>query len=243
LHLQPTSRLRPTGAQFGTNVIYDWYTCASWDGRATWSCVYDGSDGFDYYWVDIPTHIAVLSKQDCGVDPTGCPEGGAGFVAMAPVEEYDAVLPTGALPNCSGTLTRESEKKWCAGSAPSGSRRTRIQTALSRMHAIGGICDTLAKIGDSLLVHGTLKMYKPAAADSGGAWAPAGGGDHGPNSWMALSQVWTDVYFDSTRHTMESVHRNLQQTLAHELDHLNGVATHFGSPYSTLHSESCSLVP
>ena len=59
---------------------------------------------------------------------------------------------------------------------------------------------------------------------------------------MALSDIWTDVFFDATHHTTEPVHRNLQQTLAHEIDHLRGLL-HFTSPYETLHSAQCGQVP
>lgn len=241
--VEPRQTVPSETAQWDARVIRDWFTCVSWDGGATFVCEYDGSDGFDFYNFDIPSgHISVLSTKDCATDPSGCPTGGAAFAQLPPAQEFD--IDWGGLPpDCNATLTKEGHKKWCSGELPSGTRLTRIKAALASMRTIGGVCTTLANIGDSLLVHKTLKIAKPAPADSGSGWAPIGGGAQGSNSWMAISTVWTDVFYDSTHYTTnEVVHRNLQRTLAHELDHLNG-SIHFASPYQTPNSEACSLVP
>ena len=87
------------------------------------------------------------------------------------------------------------------------------------MHAIRGICDTLAKVEDSLLAHSVLKVYKPLKTDSAAGGVQFVAVTTSLFLYSALRHV-TDVFFDATHHTTEIVHRNLQQTLAHEIDHL-----------------------
>lgn len=71
----------------------------------------------------------------------------------------------------------------------------------------------------------------------------------GTGGWMVLSRTWTAQYPDSDHVTQmspdEPQHRDLQQVLAHELDHLKG-SDHIGAQtsnpdmFNTPNSNACS---
>lgn len=120
---------------------------------------------------------------------------------------------------------------YCKGKPPTGTVLIRIRNALDSMRTKPAPCDTLAQIGDSVLAHGRLRVY-PAPTDTtfGGA-APQGGGWSGGNSWMVLSDAFTNVFYDRAHPGLYAAHPGdivgnfnvwLQGALAHELDHLKG---------------------
>jgi len=96
------------------------------------------------------------------------------------------------------------------------------------MHQIGGICDTLAFIGDSVLSRGTLHLFPQSSFGKGG-WAPINGHGSGVNAWLVISETVADNLYDSahigtqTDPSSGNVYpADLQTNLTHELDHLHG---------------------
>jgi len=139
-----------------------------------------------------------------------------------------------------------------------GLRLSRINDALNRMRSKGGVCATLAALGDTLLTlpNGGIRIYSRktdtafskfgGGAIPGGA-TPASGGAKGPKSWLVIQAEWTDLFYDASHKTTqtkngETFTRDLQQTLAHELDHLYGStpAHTDAAGAKTPNSETCS---
>jgi hypothetical protein len=99
------------------------------------------------------------------------------------------------------------------------------------MHQLGGICDTLATIGDAVLSHpsgGTLRLF-PQSSFTKGGWAPLNGGSSGPLSYILLTEDVTDRLYDAAHmgtatdtHSGNTYPADLQTYLTHELDHLKG---------------------
>jgi hypothetical protein len=224
-------------SQTQPDVYEPWESCTSWDGGATFSCLDEGFVSYLFYY-DYGSEIVQVSQVNCEISTCA---GGANFAGLQPAHENDLIdLGVGAI-DCNVTQTEPGRRAFCKGFVPSGSRLTRIQAALNKMRAINATCAGLAAIGDALLARGDLRVFAHSDSLKGG-YAPLGGGSSGPHSFIAIENSWTDVFFDDSHHTNESIHRNLQQVLAHGLDHLNG-ETHTNSPSETPHSESCSLVP
>jgi hypothetical protein len=138
----------------------------------------------------------------------------------------DQVLPIPTCPAKSGD--QPVFKAWCAGHTATTTELGHVHDALTRMHQIGGICDSLATIGDSLLAHNTLRFFPQADFKEGG-WAPIDGGTSGPNSYALISEDVVDRLWDSA-HVGTATDTNsgfvypadLQIILAHELGHLHG---------------------
>jgi len=109
---------------------------------------------------------------------------------------------------------------------------------ITRMHNVGGVCDTLATIGDALLAQGHLRVF-PQANFSAGGWAPIGGGTSGPNSWLLVSEDAADRLYDQAHAGYSRdlgsgwvYNTDLSSSLAHELDHLHG-NDHITNPNNT----------
>ena len=223
----------------------DWFDCSSYDGGESWDCVYNHTDensGEPDYWD--PYHD-FYTTGDCSMVPRYCdnnfqPTGGSSpytnprnVVRMA---SDNQVLP---IPNCPAKSTDSAGvKAWCAAHTPTTTELGHLQTALTRMHQIGGICDTLATIGDSLVAHGTLRFFPQAAFRAGGQ-APLNGGASGPNSWAQISEDVVDRMWDAAHmgistdpNSGNTYPADLQTTLTHELDHLKG-NSHLRNPDGT----------
>lgn len=166
-------------------------------------------------------------------------------LSSPPPQILDDYALTDSVPKCSAPKN-DKETAWCSGDSASTDERTKIQAALARMAAKGGVCASLAAIGTSLLNANSLHMYDQSWYNFGGA-APMNGGKAG---WVVVSRTWTATFYDTAHVTPtgqngEPQHRDLQQLLAHELDHLAG-RDHVGSatptpdPYNTPNSNACS---
>jgi hypothetical protein len=111
------------------------------------------------------------------------------------------------------------------------------------MEQIGGVCASLARIDSTVLANGNLHIFP----DSIGQKYKFGafGGGYGPQAFIGLSDYWTHRAANPTHLTQEgpqgSVHRDLQQLLAHEADHIYTADTSHADPlgYTTVHSEQC----
>jgi hypothetical protein len=65
------------------------------------------------------------------------------------------------------------------------------------MRNIGGICSTLARIGDAVLGRSTgMRMFPQSEFNFGGA-APRGGGSSGSHSWLIISNDCVDRFYDA----------------------------------------------
>jgi hypothetical protein len=144
-------------------------------------------------------------------------------------------------PDCSKQQTDSLAIAWCLGAAPTGMPLLRINAAIRNMDALGGICSTLASVLNSLLTpgRGDLHIFPATAVHVGGS-APRNGGSSGPDSWMAISNFWTEFAWDQSHVTInEPVPRDLQQILAHEADHLMNNGHIDPGHYSTTNSAHC----
>lgn len=225
--------------------------CWSWDDMQTWSCAYVGQATY-YYDFDFSSgDYEYVSPTDCSLYDYDCPSsepmssgGDYGIPAPEPTTDDNAFVP---LPTCDPLPSDRDSRAWCEGMVPSGFRIMRIQDALSAMGNIGGICATLAALGDSLVSNDRIRLFN-RSGDSTlvmAGVAPLGGGGSGPEAWMALSINFTDLYYDQDHTTThEPVRRDLQELLAHELDHLHGTTPVHADQagYTTPNSETCGGV-
>lgn len=165
-----------------------------------------------------------------------------------------------APPDCDPLPTRDQEEAYCRGVVPDSVRAQKIRDALARIAARGEVCRRLAEAGERLLAQGRIRIFslgdltwnhpvsgRPEPWFSGAA--PQDG------DWLVLEDRWTDLW--ATTVTMHgSQPRNLEHTLAHELDHhlnhasaqTNGVG-HLRNPdgttdpVNTANSKQCSGLP
>ncbi|MDB4876945.1 MAG: hypothetical protein JWM41_3391 [Gemmatimonadetes bacterium] len=141
-------------------------------------------------------------------------------------------------PKCENYASLDSvAKSWCDGSPPDSTQRARIDAALANMRSIGGICVTLANIGDAVLNRGDLHLYSTSSWPGFGGGAPQGGGASGGYSWVTLANGWTNNYYDASH--KDGSGRDLQQLLAHEFDHLNNGRHLTNDNSKTTHSDQC----
>jgi hypothetical protein len=219
----------------------DWYQCSSIDGGQTWSCQYEHTDSTwtpDFWDPDNVFHTTgdcSLAAQYCdnNFQPTGgsSPYTDPREVGRASPTDYTNLV----IPVCPASQTAsQAYKAYCAGHAPNAGELTLIRAALDRMRQIGGICSTLAAIGDALLAHSppTLHVY-PQGAYTISGHAPVGGGSSGVRSWTIVSQDLTSVGYDASHYLWFQNGKDglwykatLQTVLAHELDHLHGADGH-----------------
>jgi len=251
----------PPGHSMGYYV--DWFDCysSSYDGE-TWDCVYNHTDvnsGEPDYW---DPYNNFYTTGDCSMVPQYCdtnfqPMGGGGSspytdprdVARAGVADY-AYLP---MPTCPAPKSSSDYvKAFCLGHTPDATELGRLRSALTRMHQIGGVCDTLATIGDIVISRGALHIFPQASYDFGGA-APQGGGSNGPYSWVTLSGDWTKSLYDADHagwlknpNSGLSYRVTLQSALAHELDHLHDLPHTYENGVENLaltpHMNECSEI-
>jgi len=227
----PSKSLQPT---------VDWYDCWSPDNDGqTWNCVYNHTDyniGTPDYW-DLQDEF--YTTRDCSLQAQYCdtnfqPNGYSPYrdprvTGRADFTDYTSF----AIPTCPATRgAAESYKAYCAGHTPNTTELALIRAALDRMRQIGGICGTLAAIGDAVLAHSTLRLY-PQGSYSMSGHAPVSGGSSGVNSWAILSTDLTNDGYDAAHYLWYQNSGNglwykgtLQTVLAHELDHLHGANGH-----------------
>ncbi|MCC6245868.1 MAG: hypothetical protein IT353_23750 [Gemmatimonadaceae bacterium] len=164
-----------------------------------------------------------------------------GSTGEGPLPDPNLFFGTDTIPDCAAGNLHPYRTTWCNGTHPTPSDSATIQAAITRMHAIGGVCTTRATTLQGLLNRGRIRLYHPTALAIGGA-APVGQGD---NAWMILSEAWITQWPDATRPATNGPHpRTLQSSLAHEADHLAGDGGHTDPEgYETTNSRACSDVP
>lgn len=182
----------------------------------------------------------------CDASPEQCTfTGSAGGIANpaedSPIEPDSTDAQQTVKPNCSliyEPLTRE--RAYCDGSIPGGKQLTRVNAALNRMTAIGGVCAELATIGRNLLATGSLKLFNPVPGAKFGGF---GSGPPGSSAWVILQDYWTLYAWDKEHKTPEPngyVFLDLQSQLAHELEHVKSGAGHANNDlWQTAHSQTC----
>ena len=243
----------------------DWFDCysSSNDGE-TWDCVYNHTDvntGEPDYW---DPYNDFYTTGDCSSVARYCdnnfqPGGGGPYTApRQTIRSVSSDNRSLIVPTCPPTPPLNADslevKAYCAGHVITGTQLVRVQAALARMHQIGGICDTLATIGDTVVNNGRFRAFPQAAYKFGGA-APLNGGISGPLSWGMISEDFLNSAFDRA-HTGLSKNYNtglrytvdLQAGLAHELDHLHNYGHVFDqngieNPVLTPHEYECSDIP
>jgi hypothetical protein len=207
--------------------LVTWYSCSRMESETEWTCDYSSPIGTSLVWSPDPWQFSTSSYMmttlsDCSIDSTTCNRDGRGTsepVPTNPQDDYPINKPT-----CTPASIAMSQeyKDWCSGRPPTGHRLDVISTAVEQIRAKGGVCAQLAAIADALLGRGDLHVYTGDAASVGG-FAPRGGGSSGTNSYMGLHVQWTDIFPDAAHKTKNEPHqRDLQFSLAHELDHLYG---------------------
>jgi hypothetical protein len=134
-------------------------------------------------------------------------------------------------PDCSQPPTTNYAAAFCRSAEPdiTGPRWTLTETALQRIRARGGACAEIADQGLMMLRTGRIRYFSPMPGDAG-AWGELNGG-------ILLADYWVIKY--ATSQTTEVPPRNLDQTLVHEIDHVNGLR-HLADPLETPNSRFCS---
>jgi hypothetical protein len=185
-------------------------------------------------------------------------DGGGGGGGAYPISNPPTTVPASGEdmaplngdPSCASPRNIQ-ETLWCNGYTPDATRRPRVDAAIARLKAKGGICATIGTMAEAIVARGSLRIYPDnlGITHGIGGTAPRGGGATGPNSWIALMAVWTDEHYDAAHKTTgESPSRTLQHSIAHEVDHLRGEG-HVGEgtpnedPRNTPNSQACSDVP
>lgn len=196
----------PPSKNLGTTV--DWYQCWSTDAGETWDCQYDHTDsnyGTPDYW-DLYDHL--WTTGDCSMVAGYCDgkfhpptAGSSPYTAPRNTTRADLTDYTSfAIPTCPASPTAsQAYKAYCAGHTPNTTELPLLNAALNRMRQIGGICGTLAAIGDAVLARQTLRIF-PQGAYSMSGHAPVNGGSSGANSWAILSQDLTNYGYDATHY-------------------------------------------
>jgi hypothetical protein len=116
---------------------------------------------------------------------------------------------------------RITARAYCDGDVPAEPRLTRIRNAIKRVRDMGGICEQLANIADSVLAGNRLRVY---SKDLYPGFTAAFGkrGDRG-KGWMAISTKMTDEHYDADHRWVSGGQvRYLPRSIAHEADHLMG---------------------
>ncbi len=106
-------------------------------------------------------------------------------------------------------MITKAAQAYCTAVVPDAVQTSRINAALDRIAARGYSCPTLAAAGRRLLAAGQLRLF-PFRDDLHGGYAALGG------DYLILQDDWVDDYATGA---LSPDGRNLDQALAHELDH------------------------
>jgi hypothetical protein len=129
--------------------------------------------------------------------------------ALPPAEDIrpDTVI---LAPSCPVAASAPAyQKAWCAGKLPNPTQRERVDSVISRMAALGGICATFATRAGSLFNAGRIRVFSRSDANTGGV----GFGDG-----IAILDRRVDAYYE-TPFELEGYKVNLQFVVAHEAWH------------------------
>lgn len=158
--------------------------------------------------------------------------GGGDYATPPPVDsEIDTVDPGDTLPDCSLAQSRPWQAAYCRATAPTDGRLQKTQDALARIAQRGPDCATIAQKGSELLASGELRYYTWTQGDAGG-WGR-------PDFGAMLADFWADNYAT----VISPDGRNLDQVLAHEVEHTMGLQHIDAGGYETPHSHLCSGLP
>jgi len=240
--------------------IVDWFSCASFDGGWTFSCVYTGTSWYGSdYWAAQPgepyefyttSNCTYMHSSYCDQTLRSGPGRGPYGHEASNETQSDEATPRNAPPDCNNAASLEvKEKAYCDGTPvnQNPTRLARVNAALDRMEALGGTCASLASIGRQLVASGTLRIFPASAYRGFSGSSPIGGHHISPhiNRWMSLSSDWTDRWYDSVHkpsYWSDRYNRTLQSLLAHELDHLNGSEHIDREKVHTPNSQACDDV-
>lgn len=216
------------------------------------SC-WGGSDG---YWIcfhqndDYGSPWSNPIVNYCSLYPETClfvPYGGGGGVAnpvfpLDPVANSDEGFGEDSMPtSCPSTVqaiklaypleTHQPSRAWCLSASLNDVAvyKTRVQSALGRLRALGGICSDLADLGDTLVANGRVRVFAHNTVREGlmgtvgyvGGALPAAGGPLSKFSFLTLNERLTKFAFDLDRPDAGSG-LTMDVLLAHELSHLLG---------------------
>lgn len=126
-------------------------------------------------------------------------------------------------PKCS-TTTDDRERAWCVGidAKQNVNWNARIRDALNRMKLLGGECAKLADRGFSMLEKGNLHIWDADNFAYNDPTHTFGGASSTPGDWVVLDDGWVNKWYGATVFWANGESHNLQQALAHELDHSAG---------------------
>lgn len=207
-----------------TQGCLDGYVCGgteiTWGPNGPWL---GGGDGTPLPPDDEGQCMASYAGIDGGQTVQGCQTGDENDPTAT-----DAISPLDTVPNCAVAQTRPWARAYCRSTMPNAAREAAIRAALTRMEQRGEQCAQLAARGRELLNSGRLRTFAPVDGDHGG-WG-------NPNIGVILAEYWIDQYAS----TASPDNRNLDHTLAHELDHTFGRMHTDFTGYETANSRACS---
>ena len=174
----------------------------------TWYC----SNGcnmsdFDAYWC--PSGSGYVDTGNEGGGGAGGGGGGNGEPDPSPFNG-DEVSDLAAKPNCQDTNLSREARLWCIGRFPYPNELTVLNQAIERMRGRGAACFDLAEAATHLIADSAFRVgIRQVGTDPAGSAAKAGDW-----AWVASE------YFSTYLVNGDGWGRNLDNLLAHEMDHL-----------------------
>ena len=213
------------------------FDCETFTFGSEWTC--DSTWGEQFSQLDYLPWWEFTSPNNCVYNPAYCPSSTyyatGGTYGLTPVTPSDSDAIGLVQPNCPpnpvGMRPRDyvGAYAWCNGAEPQPFQVARIINAKNLMKAISDTCAALAAAVDSELKYHQLRVYIPDSVVKGGiSFTPFGAGPTGPYSYSAIWIQWTDVKYDYAHRDGAGI--DLQEILAHEMDHLLGHAVN-GNPH------------
>ena len=149
------------------------------------------------------------------------------------------IIPLGEdPPDCTEPQTDQWAIDYCARRPPTPAERGYLEAAISNIDSRGGVCNGMADDARSLLASGDLQLY-PRTANSQGGYGSPDLGVYLEEGWIAW-HTGVHTMIDDAGNTLE---RNLEQALVHELDHYRGIYSHTdvnAGAFRTTNSALCS---
>lgn len=203
-----------------------------------WGCEYDNESGGSPWDNPIKNYCA-LYPETCMFIPSG-----GGTVAnpvwpLGTVDYSDQGHGTDTLPaTCPANpsavynaTTQAASLQWCMATPldSNAAHKAKVNTALNNLRARGGVCASIATLGDSLVALGRVRVFSHNSVATGrvgiagsiGGALPANGGASGPESFISISDRLPKFAWDSGHNDYLAV-INLESVLAHEIGHLLG---------------------
>lgn len=154
----------------------------------------------------------------------GSVPGGSGGGGTSYADPNDVILHSDTTLNCGVSQSETHAITFCQGSPPTGTRLANISDALARMRAKGGVCATMADVGQGLLAT-HLRVFEDDGTRTYDFTAfthryPSG------EAFVGISSRIVDYLYAGEITTPTGYRVSLQSTLAHELDHVRGDLSH-----------------